>query len=226
MAEAGRRRRIAAWVLGPVGLVLVVGAVVAAWADYTTGTVSSAAMEPGYRPGERLLFERIGADEVRRGDVVLIDGQDRYGGPVLERVIGEGGDRVAERRGGPVTVNGKALPERYVKDGDPSGGAPAFDVTVPEGRLFLLGDHRADARDSRWFLDEQSGTLPAAGVRARVTEDRGGPLLLGLAALLGLALAVTGLVLGIVARVARHRERRPAVPPAWGSAPPVPSRTH
>lgn len=223
MAEAaGRRRRIAAWVLGPVGLVLAVGAVVTARTGYTTGTVSSAAMEPTYSPGERLLFERVGGDEVRRGDVVLIDGQDRYGGLVLERVIGTGGDRVAERSGGPVTVNGKELSEPYVKDGDPSGGAPAFDVTVPEGRLFLLGDHRADSRDSRWFLREQSGTLPAAGVRARVLEDRGSALLPALAALLGLTLAITGLVLGITARVARLRERRPAVPPVWGAAPPVP----
>ncbi|MFF7212474.1 signal peptidase I [Streptomyces sp. NPDC008238] len=223
MAEAGRRRRVAAWVLGPVGLVLVVGAVVTSRTDYTTGTVASASMEPGYSPGERLLFERIGADDVRRGDVVLIDGGDRYGGrPVLERVIGEGGDRVAERRGGPVTVNGKELSEPYVKGGDPSGGAPAFDVTVPQGRLFLMGDHRADSMDSRYFVQEQSGTLPAAGVRARVLEDRTGPLLLALAALLGFASAVTGLVLGLVARAARRREQRPVLPPVWGAAPPVP----
>lgn len=223
MTDAGRRRRIAAWVLGPVGLVLVVGAVVTSRTGYTTATVSSAAMEPGYSPGERLLFERIGADEVRRGDVVLIDGQGRYrGGPVLERVIGEGGDRVAERRGGPVTVNGEELSEPYVKDGDPSGGAPAFDVTVPEGRLFLLGDHRADSMDSRYFVREQSGTLPAAGVRARVLEDRTGPLLLALGALFGFASAVTGLVLGIAARAARRSGRGPVAPPVWSPVPPVP----
>ncbi|MGW3243692.1 signal peptidase I [Streptomyces sp. NPDC001070] len=225
MGRAGRRRRIAAWVLGPVGLVLAVGSVALVRAGYTTATISSRAMEPTYSPGQHVLFERIDGDEVRRGDVVLIAAPERYqGGPVLKRVIGTGGDRVAERSGGPVTVNGKELSEPYVKNGDPSGGAPAFDITVPGGRLFLIGDYRADSMDSRYFLGDESGTLPASGVRARVLEDRSGLMVLGLAALLGFALAITGLVLGILARVARHRERYPAAPAtapiAWGQVPP------
>ncbi|MFC7931036.1 S26 family signal peptidase [Streptomyces cinereoruber] len=36
-------------------------------------------------------------------------------------------------------MNGEPLSEPYVKDGDPSGTTRAYDVTVPEGRLFLLG---------------------------------------------------------------------------------------
>jgi signal peptidase I len=219
MGRAGRRRRIAAWVLGPVGLVLAVGSVALATTGYTTATVSSEAMEPTYSPGQRVLFERIDGDEVRRGDVVLIEAPDRFhGGLVLKRVLGTAGDRVAERTGAPVTVNGKELSEPYVRNGDPSGGAPPFDVTVPKGRLFLVGDNRGNSVDSRYFLTEQSGTFPEGVVRARVLEDRTGPAGLGLAALLGFALAITGLVLGITARFARQRERDPAMT-ATGHAP-------
>ncbi|OKI94667.1 signal peptidase I [Streptomyces sp. CB02058] len=176
-------------------------------------------MEPTYSIGERVLLERAGADDVRRGDVVLYREPERYQGlAVLSRVIGVGGDRVAQEPGAPVTVNGKPLTETYVKDGDPSGMPVRYDVEVPEGRLFVLGDHRANARDSRSFLDDRSGTVPAATVLARIPHDRTGLVGLGVAMLLGLLLGVTALVSGIAARGARHRSRTayaPPTPAAW-----------
>ncbi|WP_127357771.1 signal peptidase I [Actinacidiphila soli] len=192
--------------LGPVGLILLVWPLVLVRTGYTAITVVSRAMEPTYSVGDRVLLERIDASEVRRGDVVLYQTPDRYqGAAVLQRVIGVGGDRVAERSGAPVTVNGKPLAEPYVKGGDPSGMAPPYDVVVPARRLFLLGDHRADSNDSRYFLSEQSGTVAATAVQARVLDDRTGLLELALTALLGFLLTITALVLGITARVARRR---------------------
>lgn len=191
-------------VLGALGLVLVVGAVVHVGAGYTTAEVSSDAMRPTYTPGDRVLLERIEAGSVRRGDVVLHRTARRYGGlATFQRVVGIGGDRVAQRPGGPVTVNGKPLAEPYVEDGDPSGMAPAYDVVVPEGRLFLLGDSRANSNDSRYFLDDQSGTVSERAVLARAFDDRSGLVVAGLTALLGLVLFLGALATEIAGRRSR-----------------------
>ncbi|RKS69299.1 signal peptidase I [Motilibacter peucedani] len=72
----------------------------------------------------------------------------------VKRVIGVPGDHVASKGAGePVTVNGVALHESgYLYAGnDPSG--TAFDVTVPKGKLWVMGDHRDDSADSRAHQD-------------------------------------------------------------------------
>ncbi|MFC7976393.1 signal peptidase I [Streptomyces cinereoruber] len=108
-------------------------------AGYTAVTVQGDAMDPTYPQGARAFFERIDPVEVGRGDVVLHRTEDGHESrTALRRAIGIGGDHVRQSPGGPVTVNGESLSEPYVKDGDPSGTTPAYDVTVPEGRLFLL----------------------------------------------------------------------------------------
>ncbi|MER7818686.1 signal peptidase I [Streptomyces sp. NPDC096153] len=170
-----------------------------------------------YPRGDRAFFERIDAGEVGRGDVVLHRAEDRYEGrPVLRRVIGIGGDHVRQSSGGPVTVNGRPLTEPYVKDGDPSGTAPAYDVVVPEGRLFLLGDHRANSNDSRFSLSAQSGSVAATTVQARALDDHMGLLLLVLTALFGLLGTVGGLAMEIAARVTRRGSRLPHPPALSG----------
>jgi len=52
-----------------------------------------------------------------------------------------------------------------------AGGGTAqvrFDVVVPQGRIFVMGDNRADSADSRYHLEEQQGTVPDANVVGRV----------------------------------------------------------
>ncbi|MEU5519329.1 signal peptidase I [Streptomyces sp. NPDC047860] len=148
--------------------------------------------------------------------MVLVSVPGRYGGPpALQRVIGLGGDRVESRDGMRVTVNGKEIDEPYVKrDRFASAGAP-YDVTVPEGRLFLLGDHRAAANDSRSFLSEQSGSIAASDVRGRVQAASATalwPLALGA---FGALLTLTGVGFGIGGYMAGQRSRSAdaAVPP-------------
>jgi signal peptidase I len=76
----------------------------------------------------------------------------------VKRVIGVGGDTVrccdAE---GQITVNGVALDETsYLYPGDRPSEEP-FDVVVPEGKLWVMGDHRSASSDSRAHQGEPGG---------------------------------------------------------------------
>ena len=66
---------------------------------------------------------------------------------LIKRVIGIGGDHVVGK-GNRVTVNDVELAETYVFPGDQPTEAD-FDVTVPEGSLWVMGDHRSVSEDSR-----------------------------------------------------------------------------
>ena len=216
-----RARKLGIWagVLGPLGVVLVVVALVSVWTGYQGTTVASDSMSPTYTQGQQLVYERMDGTGVRRGDVVLYSAPDRYqGAVVMQRVIGVGGDHIVcctgEGEDERLLVNGKPLDEPYVSDGIADGTHQSYDVQVPEGRLFVLGDHRLNSRDSRAFPDDHGGTVPVSAVQGRVTDDYTVPALLGVAALVGLLLALTGLGLGIAAVAVRKRVVVPP-PPPW-----------
>ncbi|MFC9912035.1 signal peptidase I [Streptomyces sp. NPDC059862] len=76
---------------------------------------------------------------------------------LIKRVVGVGGDRVkCCDSQGRVTVNGVPLIEDYLFPGNEPSATP-FDITVPEGRLWVMGDHRSDSADSRSHQDTDYG---------------------------------------------------------------------
>ena len=92
---------------------------------------------------------------------------DRSVNHLIKRVIGLAGDHVAccDARGR-VTVNGTALNEPAYLYTDPATGrqvdpsSMSFDVVVPGGTVFVLGDHRDRSQDSRCHLDDDTGGGP------------------------------------------------------------------
>ncbi len=61
-------------------------------------------------------------------------------------------------RSGCITVNGAVLDEPYLAPGTAPSDVP-FDVEVPDGAMFLLGDARADSADSRDHLGSPGGGM-------------------------------------------------------------------
>ncbi|MEU2333692.1 signal peptidase I [Streptomyces sp. NPDC006654] len=88
---------------------------------------------------------------------------------LIKRVIGVGGDHVkccdAQGR---VTVNGVPLTEgSYLYPGN-APSMQEFDITVPQGRLWVMGDHRGNSADSRAHQDTAyGGTVPVSNVVGR-----------------------------------------------------------
>ncbi|MBC7271533.1 MAG: signal peptidase I [Streptomyces sp.] len=126
--------------------------------------IPSGSMEQGLRIGDRVLVNklayRFGAGP-RRGDVVVFDGTGGFGNAdYIKRVVGVGGDHVVccDRKGR-IEVNGRPVDESaFLYPGDRPSTVP-FDVVVPDGTLFVLGDHRSASSDSRDHLGSPGGGM-------------------------------------------------------------------
>ncbi|MFE3515939.1 signal peptidase I [Streptomyces sp. NPDC059166] len=162
-----------------VGCVLFLGAFAWGAVVYKPYTVPTDSMTPTVNAGDRILAQRIAGDEVRRGDVVVFTDPAWGDVPMVKRVVGVGGDKIACcDRTGRLTVNGKPVDEPYLRaEGASAFGAAAgsaaspqeFTAEVPEGQLFLLGDQRSTSMDSRVHLqDPGHGSVPRSAVEARV----------------------------------------------------------
>lgn len=193
-AKADERRRLPAWLELALllALALVLSLIIKTFLVQMF-FVPSESMEPLFIKDDRILVQKVGywAGDVQRGDVVVFDDPGGWlgpdpklnplqkvlsaiglyptGGHLVKRVIGVSGDRVkcCDTKGR-ITVNGVPLTEPYVKKGE-SPSDEDFDVKVPPGRLWVMGDNRANSEDSRFHRDLPGrGTIPEGDVVGKV----------------------------------------------------------
>jgi len=136
--------------------------------------VQQQSMERTLEPEQYVLVDKLTPrfDDYKRGDIVVFtppsDWVQDNGTPFIKRVIGVGGDTI-KLSDGFVFVNGTKIDEPYIyKDeatGLPQPTTADDDVSqwvIPEGELFLMGDHRQNSADSRAF-----GPVPVTNVIGR-----------------------------------------------------------
>lgn len=113
--------------------------------------IPSSSMEPTLSEGDHVLAAKSAylLSDPQRGDVAALRNPEDRDEVLIKRIVGLPGDRV-EIRDGVLYVNGEREREDYVNhrlnDGNFFGPAE-----VPPGKLFVMGDNRANSRDSRTF---------------------------------------------------------------------------
>jgi signal peptidase I len=186
-----------------IAMIAMIMSFVVSHAVVRTFTVPSGSMEHTLEAGDR-IWVALSA-RIERGDAVVfrddldwlheplkpatwydsvlgfvgVSTTDRYS-YLVKRLIGQPGDRV-ERRDGVLAVNGQVVDEPYVYLTPELPSIQAdFDIIVPQGRVFLLGDHRNDSADSlhhlcregplEAFVPQSALVGPVAGVGPPVSR--------------------------------------------------------
>lgn len=118
-------------------------------------------MTPTLEEGDVVMAYKTG--EFKSGDLVVFSYNNKT---LVKRVIAVPGDWVDIDDSGNVSVNGQVLDESYLH-GEKSLGQTdiQFPYQVPEGKCFVLGDHRSVSVDSRL---SQMGAIPGEQIVGKV----------------------------------------------------------
>ncbi len=154
--------------------------------------IPSVSMEDTLKVGDRVVVSKLtpGPFTLKRGDIIVFTDPGDWlapgsvpepqrgpvrsvltfvgllpndsGNHLIKRVIGMPGDHVVCcDTSGHVEVNDTALDEPYLHPGDEPSDK-TFDVRVPAGKLWVMGDHRQESEDSRY-----KGFVPLSSVTGR-----------------------------------------------------------
>lgn len=146
LTSAQRKKRYVRTLRSTVRTLLVVaaGAVLVSTLLIPALQVTGTSMEPTLENGEIVLASRGSTFEC--GDIVAFYYNNKI---LLKRVIALPGDQVVVDKDGSVFVNGDVLDEPYLTEKSLGECDIEFPFQVPDGKLFVLGDHRATSIDSR-----------------------------------------------------------------------------
>lgn len=121
---------------------------------------SDPSMAPAVKDGDLVLFSRYTESGYQARDAIVVE---RDGRKEIRRVIATEGDVVDITEDG-LMINGSLQQEQEIyQQTDRFVGGPEFPLTVPSGELFVLGDSRRAATDSRIYgcvkIEDTSGKV-------------------------------------------------------------------
>jgi signal peptidase I len=157
--------------------------------------VPSGSMQPTLEPGDRVVVdmrayglrlpftsvELLHTGAPQRGEVAVFD-SPQDGTRLIKRVAAVGGDRV-DLFDGHLSINGQPLAQAGLGEVEDfgrilarldlgqGGGPDITGLTVPAGKVLMLGDHRGNSADGRYFGLVDANTL--YGKATRVYYRRG-----------------------------------------------------
>ena len=139
-----------------VGLAIILYLIITTFVVQTF-RVEQTSMQNTLQSGEHLLIDKLTPrfDEYSRGDIIVFHPNGATDEtPYIKRIIGVGGDNV-QITNGLVYINGVELDETEYTYPAPGENEPTVaknagdEWDVPQGQLFVLGDHRMRSTDSR-----------------------------------------------------------------------------
>jgi signal peptidase I len=155
----------ARWLLEMLALLAI--AVGAAWAITTflvqPFVIPSTSMENTLLVGDRVLVSKFAyrSGSPRYGDVVVFTSPEDGTTDLIKRVIALAGQTV-DIQDGRVIVDGRRLSEPYVNRDFPSHYDADRPVRVPAGTVWVMGDNRANSKDSRYI-----GPIATSDIRGK-----------------------------------------------------------
>jgi signal peptidase I len=158
-----------------VGVAILVAVLVRAFV-LQTFYIPSPSMEHTLNVNDRVLVNKLVYDfgDPRRGEIIVFKAPQDWqsgteGEDFIKRIIGTPGDHVtccdAQHR---LVINGHSLDEPFIyKDADGTqnpAADEAFDITVPAGRLWVMGDHRSASGDSLEHYEQSNNNIQEATI--------------------------------------------------------------
>lgn len=143
LAASANRKRIAVRIFS-ILIVIAAIAILISTLFLPVIQVTGSSMEPSVREDDVLLL--VQTSHYDRGDICCFSWQNKL---LIKRVIGLPGDVVRMDKGGNVFVNDVMIDEPYLSEKKLGECDIKFPLYVPEGRYFVLGDHRETSVDSR-----------------------------------------------------------------------------
>ncbi len=111
--------------------------------------ISGQSMEDTLHHDDRVIISSLFYTP-QRGDIVVINQPNELNEPIIKRIIALGGQTVdIDFETGEVRVDGELLEEPYISSPTTNAADISFPVTVPEGKVFVMGDNRQHSTDSR-----------------------------------------------------------------------------
>lgn len=161
--------------------------------NYFIGTISGVkqvSMYPTVKEGEKVVISRriLWNKEIKRGDIVTIEAPisvdekglsvyRKYSGiswvihnfmgigkiSYIKRVIAVAGEHLYISEKGEVYINDKKIEENYLTEETTPRIGNVYDIVIPKGYVFVMGDNRDESKDSRTF-----GAIPLKKVEGKV----------------------------------------------------------